>query len=87
MVHIFDNWIVEEMKFIKLTAFLLAAFSMVACDDTTDTLGSSITNEVDNLTITDATYNGDTQSNVDGPILTKSHTGIIGRVKDSEKKT
>ena len=30
---------------------------MVACDDTTDTLGSSITNKVDNLTITDATYN------------------------------
>ena len=76
MVHIFDNWIVEEMKFIKLTAFLLAAFSMVACDDTTDTLGSSITNKVDNLTITDATYNVETQSLVAGPVLSKSNNGI-----------
>lgn len=87
MVHIFDNWIVEEMKFIKLTAFLLAAFSMVACDDTTDTLGSSITNKVDNLTITDATYNVETQSLVASPVLSKSNNGIIGRVKDPETGT
>lgn len=87
MVHIFDNWIVEEMKFIKLTAFLLAAFSMVACDDTTDTLGSSITNKVDNLTITDATYNVETQSLVARPVLSKSNNGIIGRVKDPETGT
>lgn len=87
MVHIFDNWIVEEMKFIKLTAFLLAAFSMVACDDTTDTLGSSITNKVDNLTITDAAYNVETQSLVAGPVLSKSNNGIIGRVKDPETGT
>lgn len=87
MVHIFDNWIVEEMKFIKLTAFLLAAFSMVACDDTTDTLGSSITNKVDNLTITDATYNVETQSLVARPVLSKSNSGIIGRVKDPETGT
>lgn len=87
MVHIFDNWIVEEMKFIKLTAFLLAAFSMVACDDTTDTLGSSITNKVDNLTITDATYNVETQSLVADPVLSKSNNGIIGRVKDPETGT
>lgn len=87
MVHIFDNWIVEEMKFIKLTAFLLATFSMVACDDTTDTLGSSITNKVDNLTITDATYNVETQSLVARPVLSKSNNGIIGRVKDPETGT
>ena len=75
------------MKFIKLTAFLLAAFSMVACDDTTDTLGSSITNKVDNLTITDATYNVETQSLVARPVLSKSNNGIIGRVKDPETGT
>lgn len=75
------------MKFIKLTAFLLAAFSMVACDDTTDTLGSSITNKVDNLTITDATYNVETQSLVASPVLSKSNNGIIGRVKDPETGT
>ena len=36
------------MKFFKYTALIMAAFSMVACDDTTDMIGSSITNNVEN---------------------------------------
>ena len=51
-----------EMKFFKYTALIMAAFSMVACDDTTDMIGSSITNNVDKLTVTDATYNVITNS-------------------------
>ena len=50
------------MKFFKYTALIMAAFSMVACDDTTDMIGSSITNNVDKLTVTDATYNVDRKS-------------------------
>lgn len=75
------------MKFFKLTAFILAAFSMVACDDTTDTIGSSITNNVDNLTITDATYNVITQSIVADSVYSKTNNGIIGKVRDPETGT
>ena len=75
------------MKLFKLTAFLLAAFSMVACDDTTDTIGSSITNNVDNLTITDATYNVVTHSLVADSVYSKTNNGIIGKVRDPETGT
>ena len=75
------------MKFFKLTAFIIAAFSIVACDDTTDNIGSSITNNVDNLTITDSTYNVETQSLLAGSVLSKTNNGIIGKVLDPETQT
>lgn len=72
------------MKLFKLTAFIMAAFSLAACDDTTDGIGSSITNNVDNLTITDATYNVITNSLVADSVLSKTNNGIIGKVRDPE---
>ena len=36
------------MKLLRLTVFIIAAIMMAACDDTTDNIGSSITNKVDN---------------------------------------
>ena len=68
------------MKFFKYTALIMAAFSMVACDDTTDMIGSSITNNVDKLTVTDATYNVITNSLAAGSVLSKTNNGIIGKV-------
>ena len=75
------------MKFTKLTAFIMAAFSLAACDDTTDTIGSSITNNVDNLTITDASFNVLTESMLADSVLSKTNNGIIGKVKDPETGT
>ena len=74
------------MKFFKYTALIMAALSMVACDDTTDMIGSSITNNVDKLTVTDATYNVITNSLAAGSVLSKTNNGIIGKVKDPETK-
>ena len=74
------------MKFFKYTALIMAAFSMVACDDTTDMIGSSITNNVDKLTVTDATYNVITNSLAARSVLSKTNNGIIGKVKDPETK-
>lgn len=75
------------MKLFKLTAFVMAAISLAACDDTTEGIGSSITNHVDNLTITDSTYNVTTQSLAAGAVLSKSNNGIIGKVRDPETGT
>ncbi len=72
------------MKLFKLTAFIMAAIAMVACDDTTETIGSSITNNVDNLTISDAAFNVTSRSLEAGAVLSKSNNGIIGKVKDPE---
>ncbi len=75
------------MKLFKLTAFIVAALSMAACDDTTDTIGSSITNNVDNLTISDASFNVVTRSLVADSVLSKTNNGIIGKVRDPETGT
>lgn len=75
------------MKLFKLTAFIVAALSMAACDDTTDSIGSSITNNVDNLTISDASFNVVTRSLVADSVLSKTNNGIIGKVRDPETGT
>ena len=72
------------MKLFNLTTFVMAALTFVACDDTTDTIGSSITNRVDNLTITDSAFNVTTRSIEAGAVFSKSNTGIIGKVRDPE---
>lgn len=72
------------MKLLRLTVFIIAAIMMAACDDTTDNIGSSITNKVDNLTISDATYDVITRSIVADSVLSRNNTGLIGKVKDPE---
>lgn len=75
------------MKFTKLTAFIWAALAVVACDDTTDTIGYSVTNDVDKFELETAAFNIETNSISAGPVLSKSNNGIIGRVKDPETGT
>lgn len=72
------------MKSIKYLLMLAAATFMVACDDTTNTIGQSITNRVDGLTITDTTFNVTTRSVASGAVLANNTYGIIGLVKDPE---
>ena len=66
---------------------MIAAIAFAACDDTTDNIGGSITNKVDNLSITEAVYNVTSQSLVPGPVLSRSNSGLIGKVKDPETGT
>ncbi len=75
------------MRLFKFTALLITALCFIACDNTTDTIGSTITNRVDNLTITDAEFDVTTQSLAAGSVLSKNSTGIIGKLKDPETGT
>ena len=73
------------MKIFKLTVTLiLAALTFVACDDTTDSIGSSITNRMDNLDITTSSFNVVTNSMAADSVLSRTNTGIIGKVLDPE---
>ena len=45
------------MKLFKITTLAIAALFMASCDDTTDSIGQSVTNRVDGLNISDARYN------------------------------
>ena len=76
------------MKILRLfTALFIAAMAITACDDTTDNIGSSITNEVDNLSIQQKVFNVTSRSVVSGPVLSRNNTGMIGMVKDPETGT
>ena len=66
---------------------MIAAMAFAACDETTDTIGSSITNNVDNISIQDQVFNVTTRSIVSGPVLSRNNTGMIGKVKDPETGT
>lgn len=73
------------MKILRLlTVMMIAAITFAACDDTTENIGGSITNKVDNLSISEAVYNVTSQSMVPGPVLSRSNSGMIGKVKDPE---
>ena len=61
--------------------------TIAACDDTTDNIGSSITNDVDNISIKDQVFNVTSRSIVSGPVLSRNNTGMIGNVKDPETGT
>lgn len=55
-----------------------------SCDDTTDTLGSSLTSTVDNLTISVDTFNVKTRSIKVDSVLCRSSIGFLGKIKDPE---
>ncbi|NPD80908.1 DUF4270 domain-containing protein [Prevotella sp. PINT] len=66
-----------------LAALLLAT----ACDDTTETLGSSITNIEDVMSVSDAVYKVTSQSVRVDSIIARSSTRALGIVKDPETGT
>lgn len=66
---------------------MIAAMTFAACDDTTENIGGSITNNVDNINISNAVYDVTTNSLVAGPVLNRSNSGLIGKVKDPETGT
>lgn len=73
------------MKILRLfTALAIAALTFAACDDTTDTIGGTITNNVDSLYVSSAMYNVISESYVPDSVLSRSNSGLIGKVKDPE---
>ncbi len=73
------------MKVLRLfTAFVIALITLAACDDTTDKIGQSITNNIDIVNITDGVYNVETESFAPDSVLSKSNSGLLGKVKDPE---
>lgn len=71
-------------KFIGI-AFIAAC--LFACDDTTDTLGNSLTNKVDQFDIIPDTFNVRTRSIIIDSVLARSQYCYLGNIKDPETKT
>lgn len=63
---------------------LFVAAALTACDDTTDTIGSSLTNASDLISVSDGTFAVQTRTIVADSVLSRNTTGYLGRVKDPE---
>lgn len=74
-----------KMKF--LTGVVLASILLVACDDSTDTLGNSLTNKVDQFQIITDTFEVRTRSVVMDSVLSRSQYSYLGHMKDPETGT
>ncbi len=73
------------MKILRLlTVLVIAALTFAACDDTTEGIGGSITNKIDNINISNSAFNVTTKSIVAGSVLSRNNTGLIGKMKDPE---
>ena len=73
----------------KRTIYILlsAVALLTACDDTTDTIGSSLTNVEDIINVTDNTFRITSRTMKADSVLARSTTGYIGNVKDPETGT
>lgn len=72
------------MKAKTLAAFVLLGACLASCDDTTDTIGTSLTDNMDHLQITTDTFNVVTRSIVADSVFSRSTIGYLGAIKDPE---
>lgn len=73
------------MKILRLlTVLIIAALTFAACDDTTEGIGGSITNKIDNINISNSAFNVTTKSIVADSVLSRNNMGLIGKMKDPE---
>ena len=70
------------MKNKWITIIVMAFLAMTSCDDNTDTLGNSLSNEVDKFTIITDTFNVSTRSITVDSVLSRSSYSYLGHVKD-----
>ncbi len=72
------------MKKKYLASLVLAILTLTACDDTTDQIGTSLSNNMDNLEITTDTFIVTTRSIIADSVLSRNTIGYVGKIKDPE---
>lgn len=77
--------IFEKLMKMKLTVVVTTlCLAMTACDDTTDTIGTSLTNTQDLLNVVTDTFNITSRTIVADSVYTRNIYGYIGKMKDPE---
>lgn len=71
-----------KVKFLTVVAFFALVFS--ACDDTTDTIGNSLTDGMDRLDISTGIFPVQTSSYKSGAVLSRNTVGYLGKIRDNE---
>ena len=73
------------MKTIIYTVIaIISCITIASCDDTTDSIGNSLTDNMDKLKVTTDTFNVATRSIVADSVLSRSTTGYLGKIRDIE---
>lgn len=73
------------MKTIIYTVIaIMSCITIASCDDTTDSIGNSLTDNMDMLKVTTDTFNVTTRSIVADSVLSRSTTGYLGKIRDIE---
>ena len=72
------------MKIRIIAAFLLAALMFAGCDDTTESVGSSLTAEEDKVLIKTDSFFVASRTIIADSVLSNSVVGSLGKVKDPE---
>lgn len=67
-----------------IASLLLATLIFCACDDTTDEIGTSLINRMDNLQVSTDTFTVTTRSIAADSVLSRNTIGYIGKVRDPE---
>ncbi len=71
-----------KLKFMAVAA--IAALVFTACDDTTDELGNTLTDKMDNMDVSYGTFNVLTNSVVADSVYSNGAEPILGKIKDPE---
>lgn len=72
---------------ILATGAAVLLFAFASCDDTTDTIGTSLINNTDNLEVKADTFTVTSRSIMPTAISSRSNIGYLGRVIDPETNT
>lgn len=72
------------MKIKTIASVLLACLLMTACDDSTDTIGSSLSGLTDDINTETASFNVTSNTIIADSVLARNVTGYLGKVRDPE---
>lgn len=73
-----------KLKSLCIGCIILASFTIISCDDNTDGIGTSLTDNRDNLDISTDTFYVNTKSIVADSVLSRNTTGYLGKFRDPE---
>lgn len=69
--------------YFPISLIVLSVFT-VSCDDTTDTLGMSLTDKADVISVTSGEFNISSRSVAASKVVSRSKIGYLGKIKDTE---
>ena len=74
-------------KIFSIAIIAIISMAIISCDDTTESLGSSLTNDADNYNISVDTFSVSTCSILADSVLSTSLYSYLGYIQDPETNT